>query len=244
MATVLVTPEPENSAVISFFAPVNATLPHRVGGGAHIAVITDYPFGDTVRIVVVGVSRGGMQLKVRVPGWATRATVTTDSGVPVPAVSGAYHTVECGAGDTEVLLNLSPQISVETGWGGYKGTDLDVAVVYRGPLMFALGLDEEQHLLHKPWACFEHGCSTDVSITSTRDWSYALVVPGGRSTVAPSNMWLERSGSIGPISYSGGSNATVRVIAAARLVRTWGMSQDYPDSAAPPTRLTGVRGLR
>ena len=53
-----------------------------------------------------------------------------------------------------VVIELNPAIRVETGWGADKGADVDAAVVFRGPLMYAFGLDETAHLLqiHKPWA--------------------------------------------------------------------------------------------
>ena len=225
MATVLASPAPDNGIVVSVYAPVNATMPARVGGGGgggggrtRVSVVTDYPFGDDVTVIVTtskaattrdessnGSGSGSraepavpslaaVPLWLRIPEWATNATVSVNGATPVRAVPATYHRVLCPAAagrskgsvaatttttttTTVVHLALNPEIVVETGWGGYNGTDLHAAVVVRGPLLYALGLDETPHQLHEPWACFETGCSRDLSITSNGTWNYALVLP-------------------------------------------------------------------
>ena len=157
----------------------------------------------------------------------------------------------------QVVIELNPEIRVETGWGAHKGADLDAAVVFRGPLMYAFGLDETQHLLHKPWACFETGCSTDISITSNGSWAYALVLPatdeasvgqhhdqwgsasrdsnGITTRGAPKTMRFSRSGPPGPVPFAGGADVKMRIEATARLVKAWRMDPDFSESPmAPP----------
>ena len=159
----------------------------------------------------------------------------------------------------QVVIELNPAIRVETGWGADKGADVDAAVVFRGPLMYAFGLDETAHLLqiHKPGpeACFETGCSTDTSITSNGSWAYALVLPatdnagrlheqrsasrdnnGITTRDAPTTMQFSRSGPPGLVPFAGGANATMRIEVTARLVSAWRMDPDFPESPAAPPR--------
>ena len=67
-------PAPSNAIVVAVFAPVNATMPQRVGGGAHVVVQTEYPFGDVVAVTVD--AEAPVTLKLRIPGWAINATIT------------------------------------------------------------------------------------------------------------------------------------------------------------------------
>lgn len=143
MYTVLTTNAPENAIVISIFAPVTATMPHHIGGGnVTVVVTTDYPFGDNISIQVLGVTTT-VPLKVRIPGWATNAIVTINGKKGHPVIPSTYYKVTCRPGDTKVVVELNPEIRVETGWGQYNGTDLNAVVVLRGPLLFALGLGDE-----------------------------------------------------------------------------------------------------
>ena len=212
---------------LSLYGPVNATLPPRVAGaGAQIQVVTDYPFGDEVHVSVTGVTKP-TRLRLRVPGWSRNATVVVNGGREIAASPMQFFEVSVEAGSTHVLLNLNPDIQVETGWGN-AGTD--AAVVRRGALLYALGLDENVELLHSPWACFDSGCSVDMAIHSTRNWTYALVLPSKDMT---QHMRFERTGTPGPIPFAS-ANSSVRIVVSARGLRTWGMDTMFPTSAAHP----------
>ena len=71
--------------------PTNATMPQQMGGGAKVAVDTAYPFDDVVRVRVV--AKRSVRLFVRVPGWATAATVALNGANPSPAQANSYHMV-------------------------------------------------------------------------------------------------------------------------------------------------------
>lgn len=111
------------------FAPVSAIFPAgtSVPTGTRVEVNTRYPFGDTVEVVVdvpASDSTAQVPLHVRIPGWATHATMQSmhaAGGSPMahPTLeAGKMHTVLCSVGQkTTVTLQLNPAVEVETGWG-------------------------------------------------------------------------------------------------------------------------------
>jgi hypothetical protein len=197
-------------------------------------VLTDYPWGDEVLVQVHALAP--VLLKLRVPGWASNASVAIDAAAPQHAPPARYFHVRCAGGvTTRVALSLHPEIRVERGWGASDaGAEADAAVVVRGPLLFALPLDEETAELHAPWACFEHGCAQDLSVTSSSPWNYALVLPPGAPAAA---MRFERTGPPSRVPFaSGGGGAAVRIHAAGRRVPSWGTDPLFAKSAAVPPR--------
>lgn len=98
---------PDGGFALGLIAPVVAKH-----GGISISVTTEYPFGDTVEVVV----RGTTVFHPRVPGWATAATLLIN-GAPGPtAANGTLPKVTC-TGLTNITLLLNPEIRTEFGWG-------------------------------------------------------------------------------------------------------------------------------
>ena len=231
-AAIFTTPSPENAIAVGLLLPFNATMPERVGGGAFVAVLTDYPFGDEVLVSVT--ARASVLLKLRIPAWASDATVAVNSGRPRPVPPSRYFTHRCGVGVTIVTLSLNPVIRVEFDWGASDdGEAVNAVVVVRGPLVFSLPLEETVNELHPPWACFERGCSRDVSITSESPWNYALVLPRDDP---PALMTFARHGKPSRVPFEGGSSPPLRIRALARRVPSWSTDPMFPQAAAVPPR--------
>lgn len=93
-----------------------------------VNVITDYPFGDsvTIKVTVPSTSTAAVPLQVRIPGWATAATLSASSeddgfsplqaGLKNGTMASVAGCCKPGA-TTTVVLALNPAIVVETGWG-------------------------------------------------------------------------------------------------------------------------------
>ena len=238
-------------------APVNATMPSNVGGGALVAVTTDYPFGDMVTVVVQ--AKAAVELRIRIPGWAYNATLAIDGSgtTAVPADSvGSYHTIDCKLGRTLIELDLHPDIRVELGWGL---TGMQTAAVVRGALLYALPLPLVKKLLHPPWACFETGCAEDMAFTSGASWNYALMLPeasanstrsvsrtnedahdftqvarsGGRVVVNPPSLTFMQVGHPDKTPFADAS-PPVRITARVRLLPGWHHDPKFPQSPAHP----------
>src|SRR5690606_10246360 len=72
---------------VNLFIPSTLTWPER---RVTVQQITDFPYADTTRLVVKG--SGRFDVKVRVPGWATRGVWVTINGRDqhVAAAPGSY----------------------------------------------------------------------------------------------------------------------------------------------------------
>ena len=121
--------------VIASLVSFNATV---AAAAASVAVDSAYPFGDTATITVT--ANKPTTLKVRIPGWASHATV---DGKPAP--NGTLVAVPCLVGKTTVVVDLKPKVRVERGWGDKLATPAANSVaVARGPLVFALHPKEKK----------------------------------------------------------------------------------------------------
>ena len=59
--------------VVASLVPSKATLPPTIGGGAKLSTTGNYPFDDDVTVVVDAPK--ALRTLVRIPGWASQATV-------------------------------------------------------------------------------------------------------------------------------------------------------------------------
>ena len=129
----------DDGIVIALIAPVVATLPK-----GKVTIVTDYPFGDDVAITVDLTARTDNQapaadtpVHVRIPGWATKATVNGAS-----AKNGTLHTVTAKAGaTTSIKVEFAPEVRVETGWGSHGMTFDDAESVDGGFAHYVGALD-------------------------------------------------------------------------------------------------------
>ena len=69
---------------------------------------TEYPWSDTVHVAVE--APRPVLLKLRVPGWATNASVRVQRGAPQRAAASRYFSVDCPSGRTDVTLLLNPEV--------------------------------------------------------------------------------------------------------------------------------------
>lgn len=157
---------PTDAVVVASLVPASATLPTSVAGavGGTIETSSSYPFEDSATITVSGTSMA-VTVKVRIPGWATKATLNGK-----PAANGTLVAVECSATAgpnragkqsaprspralmhgsisrdkaCKIVVALNPEVVVERGWGFVpNSTDSEPATngasIVRGPLVFAL----------------------------------------------------------------------------------------------------------
>ena len=211
---------PDGGVAISLLGPATGTLPN----GAVVAMTGEYPFEDDVTITLTKMPAGGMPVYIRIPAWATAATIAVNGGAAMPVGAGAVNTMYrvpgVAAATATVVLHTNPAIRVDAWYNG-------ALAVHRGALVYSLQLDETLTVIAR------HGLSAnDYNVTqpknTTISWNSALVVdpanPGATLT-------FERRGAVPAVPYAAHESSVV-IHGTARSVAAWGFAAD--GSAAPP----------
>ena len=110
MAANVLLADPAGGFLLALIAPVKYQA-----DGVTVEVITDYPFGDDVVVKASGPASQSIPISVRVPGWATNATLNGK-----PAANGTIVKTAC-KGDCTITLSLNPEVRFEYGWGVHAG---------------------------------------------------------------------------------------------------------------------------
>eukprot|EP00911_Craspedida_sp_UC1_P000447 UC1_evm4s337 len=102
----------KNAVVVASLIAASATMPLSVGGGARVSINSRYPFGDNATVTVTAAKP--TTARIRIPVWATRATVNNK-----PAANGTFVDVACAGGgaNTTISVALNPEVRIERGWG-------------------------------------------------------------------------------------------------------------------------------
>jgi len=164
---------PDEGLVAAAWAPCQIeTSSHDVP--IRVDVETDYPFRDTVKVVIEPDAPVRFPLRLRVPAWATGATVRIGSGGEMPMTPGTLHVIDrqWDAGRVTLALRfpMRPKASVR-----YN----ESVAVERGPLVYALRIGEEWTRVNadKPNRELPHG---DFEVRPTTPWNYGLVLDPAR----------------------------------------------------------------
>jgi DUF1680 family protein len=199
---------PGNGLAAVAYGPSQVTA--RVGDGTEVTITeeTEYPFREQIRFTVTSSEAVCFPLVLRVPAWATRATVQVGASAAHSVPAGSFQSVErlWRSGET-VVLHLPMAIGTE------RRHRNSVAVV-RGPLVFALKMGEEFRLLagQPPQADWE--------VYPTTPWNYGL----------PANpTFTQREAPLGRVPFEPAA-APIILRTAARRVPGWTMQRN---SAGP-----------
>ena len=130
---------------------------------------TDYPFRAQLRFTVRAARPVAFPLRLRVPAWATGATLAVAGRrTPVTAADGWHTITREWAGETVVTLTvpMTPRLLPRPG---------GAVALARGPLVYALKLGEDWRRINadRPGRELPHG---DCEVHPTTPWNYALAV--------------------------------------------------------------------
>lgn len=234
-ANMLVYATQDGGAAVAVFAPAVAKLE----SGSTVEIVTDYPFGDTVTIIIKNkIKNKNMPLYVRIPGWADNATL---NGTQVP--QSTMHKVSCPPGTSSWVLELNPRIRMES-WDhtDAAGTSNGTAYsVHRGALMYSLPLGlnftETKHYFDE---------SNDYTIEPTTPWAYALAADPANPSASLQFVQSEvKAGDMNaPFNHSGWPTrikATVHALSSEQ----WGeyyVNNVSTNAALPPPASPACRG--
>ncbi|MEO8656977.1 MAG: beta-L-arabinofuranosidase domain-containing protein [Bryobacteraceae bacterium] len=201
----MATPDHGLAAVVYGPSEVHTT----VAGGVPITVEerTEYPFRDTVALVVRPDRPARFPLVLRIPVWASGAAVTVN-GQPQPGVKpDAFYRLEreWKSGDTVELR--FPMAIRPTTWFNNS------MAVERGPLVYSLKIGETWHKIKQT------GPAPDFEVYPSTPWNYAIL-PGSFEV---------RQKPMSKQPYSAES-APIEILAKGKRLTAW---QVVDDSAGP-----------
>jgi len=158
---------PDGGLVAAAYAPSELTT--QVGKEAVvIREETDYPFRDNIRFVVAKSGKKTLfPLRLRIPAWADKATVTVNGkaaeGTPE---AGKFYVLKRRWKQGDVVeLRLPMDVRVQPGYN-------QSVSVERGPLVYGLKLGEQwDKLRDRP------SPADDYTVQATTPWNYGLLLP-------------------------------------------------------------------
>ena len=226
----------DGGLAVSSLGPVSATLP----SGVSVNVTGDYPFDDNVTIALAGLPAGALTfpLYVRVPSWATAATLSVNGAAPVSvgSANGTMLKVAWGGADAgptaSVTLFTNPAVRVAPAFNG-------ALAVFRGALLYSLRLDENfvpttsapgesravDYVVEQP------GCDDPNKSGCAGFWNAALIVD---DPAHPESAFrFSRVGAVPPVPFAAGlwGASNLELTAQVRQVQAWGVELG---AAAPP----------
>ena len=220
-ANMVVMATPDKGAAVAILAPASAKL----ANGMVVDIETSYPFEDTVTVSCTGSG----PLYIRVPAWATKATIGGKAAKAGAMVKGA-----CGS---KMVLELNPEITIET-WAGDKLGGAAKAPAYsvvRGPLLYSLPIDAKYEVYGHHFGSGDEA-SNDYYVTPTSPWAYAL--DADQASPASSLTYKSNGYAAGaaPFNHTGWP---CMIEASVSSLPSWG---EAINSAAPPPKSPACTG--
>jgi uncharacterized protein len=161
---------PDAGLAAAAWAPCHVETTVRGNVPVQVDVQTDYPFRDTITVVVTPASAVRFPLHLRVPGWSAGATVKVGREPEQPMATASLHRLERDwpAGPTTVAIRFPMKARVTTRYN-------QAVSVERGPLVYSLKIGEEWTRVNAdtPHRELPHG---DFEVRPTSAWNYGLVV--------------------------------------------------------------------
>jgi hypothetical protein len=159
---------PDQGIAAVAYAPSTARFTIR-GIQVELALQTDYPFRETLQLLVTALKPVRFPLLLRVPTWAQGATIRVARGPEKPLKPGSFHRLErLWKGAVEVDLRFPMSVNTP---GRYN----QAVAVERGPLVYSLKLGETWTRVNadKPHRELPHG---DFEVRPATPWNYGLIL--------------------------------------------------------------------
>ncbi len=136
---------------VAYYGPFQAETELSQAGKVAIRADTEYPFEDDVRLEITPEREAEFPLLLRIPGWSSSARVEVGQEPPVVAEPGRFFEIRrrWKPGDTLRIIFENPIRLVN-----WKESEFHLrsagAVVQRGPLTFALPVQEDWQRFKPP----------------------------------------------------------------------------------------------
>ena len=152
----------DDGLVAAAYAPCEVHTTVR-GEPVALAVETEYPFREQIRIVIQQAGGKGFPLRLRIPAWAQTRVALSVNGEAQPVPAGAsfavIHRIWRPGDKIELTLSIMPRVL-----RGYN----DSVSVRAGSLVFSLPIDQDWLKL-----C-DRGPASDWQVFPASNWNYAI----------------------------------------------------------------------
>ena len=203
----------DDGLAVMAYGPAVAQVELDSGVRVRLTVETEYPFKGKIAIHVSVDRPATFPLLLRIPVWATGATLSTADGAPVTVAAGEFHRLDgTWEGETTLTLDLPMRVRTRRGHAGLLS-------IYRGPLLFGLRMGEHWQqiggeLPHADWEVYP-----------TTPWNYALALDPNDPAAA---LHVEER-PVGAVPFDPQA-APVRITATGKRLPQWGL---VDNSAGP-----------
>jgi len=174
-------------------------------GGVDIEERTDYPFRETVTLKVTAPKPAAFPLALRIPAWASAATIAVNGQAQPGVKAGEFFRVDRTWKSGDVVQIRFPMAIRTSTWFNNS------IAVERGPLVYSLKVGESWHKIRQT------GPATDWEVYPTTPWNYALVPEGMQAAEKP----------VAKQPFAADS-APVEITAKARRLPQWTLIDDSP----------------
>jgi DUF1680 family protein len=214
----------DDGLVAAAYAPCELRTTVR-GERVELAVETEYPLREQIRITIKQASGREFPLRLRIPGWAQTGVTLHVNGEPQPVPTGATFAVVHRAwkpGDNiDLKLPITPRVLP-----GYNGS----VSVRAGSLVFSLPIDQDWLKLR------DRGPASDWQVFPASSWNYAIAAT---PTASQSNGGLKlKQSAIGSPPFTRKSPG-LAIDVDARKVPAWravdGVADPMPQSPVLPS---------
>lgn len=154
----------DGGLAVMAYGPCSAQVELDSGVRVQLTVETEYPFKGQINVCVNVDRPASFPLLLRIPVWATGATLTMAGGAPISVTAGEFHRIDREwDGETTLTLDLPMRVRTRRGHAGLLS-------LYRGPLLFGLHMGEHWQqiggeLPHADWEVYP-----------TTPWNYGLLI--------------------------------------------------------------------
>jgi len=170
----------DGGIALSLLGPMNATVMLQGQNSdftATLVVMTEYPFGDVLDLEFSTTASSPIPFRIRIPNWATNATVTIQNSIPmntslpIKVTNGTFFTLM--ATSATIHIDFNPEIYIDSIGQLYNGA----ISIHRGALTYGMSLGEAINVTNA------HDCPSpdhpqifDFEINSTTPWNIAIVL--------------------------------------------------------------------
>ena len=203
--------------------PSRVTAPVAGGRVASIECATNYPFEETLTLTLNVDAPATFPLKLRVPAWCENARIVVNGQTQPKPKAGAFATISrrWQSGDrVEMSVPMPVQVA--------RGVQ-DTASVTRGPLLFALGLDENWQKIDDPKRKEVAPGFEAYEVTTESPWNWALEL----NQADAARSFEVKRGAMSANPFETGK-APLSLQATARRVPGWTMRHSGIEAGDPP----------